>query len=213
MSDQNFGKPTPSVTVDPAVMNGFGVRPVQLGVLGRRAAPGRVADVRGVRVFPPLVRQLRRDGQPGARGDGFLGVQRHAPVDPRLPGGGGTSIAGLSRREQDCRAPTTTSPRPATTAARFSTGTGSTSRRTSGRGPGVLLQGGISTGKHADGQLRDPRRAAGDQPARRAVLPPGDADFLTQMKLFGAYTRAEGRRAGQRRLPEHSRARSSRRTR
>src|SRR5581483_5239998 len=27
MSDQNFGKSTPSTTIDPAVMSGFGVRP------------------------------------------------------------------------------------------------------------------------------------------------------------------------------------------
>ena len=98
---------------------------LQLGVLGGCPAAGRVADVGRVRVLPPLVRQLRGDGQPGARRDRFLAVQRH------LAGGSAAARrrrrhhARVPRPEQDRRDQTTTSRRPATTGARFSTGTAS----------------------------------------------------------------------------------------
>ena len=129
VSDTNFGKPTPSTTVDPRVLDGFGVRPEQLGVLGQRPARGGAARVGGLRLLPPLVRQLRRDRQPGAGG------RRISPRSPRpcpstrgCPTAAATRSTGSSIATRTPRRwrPTTSSRWRATTATRSSSGTAST---------------------------------------------------------------------------------------
>ena len=201
MSDQNFGKPTPSVAVDPAVMNGLRRPSLQLGVLGGRPAPDRVADVRGVRVFPPLVRQLRRHGQPGARRDGFLAVQRHVTGGPAAARRRRRHHVGVPRREQDCR-----DQQLLHCGRRLREPDSALERlRSDGERPaaaGRAAPGRLQHGQDADRQLRDPGEAAGNQPARRTVLPPGDAVPHPGEALRRLYA-AEGRRADQRRLPEH----------
>ena len=189
---------------------------VQLGVLGRRAAAVAAARVGGRRLLPPLVRQLHRSPTTCALGAGRLRpFSITAPVDSRLPGGGGYTITGL----YDLNTEPGRAGRQLLHARQRLRQTDPALERHGRDGQraargGVLLQGGVSTGRHDHRQLRDPRAGAGTsgrEPDRsatvtRAALP--DAGEVPRL-----VTGPEDGRAGQRHVPEHSRAADLPRTR
>ena len=91
VSDTNFGKPTLSLNYDPAVLNGWGTRPYQweFSASVQRQLTQRVVRRR---VPPAVVRQLRRDGQSGLTAADYSKYSVTAPLDPRLPNGGGYAV-------------------------------------------------------------------------------------------------------------------------
>ena len=102
---------------------------VPVGVLGQRAARAAPRAVGRRRLFPPLVRQLRRHRQPqsGVRRD-FGTFSVTAPVDARLPDGGGYTVTGFYDVNPDkvAAVPNNYFTLARTTASRSSTGTAST---------------------------------------------------------------------------------------
>ena len=90
MNDKSLGKEKFTRTYDPGLTTGYGNRPYNwgLGALGPAGNPP--ARLGGRRLFPQLVEQLVRGRQPGDHGwRDYTPFSIRAPVDPRLPGGGG----------------------------------------------------------------------------------------------------------------------------
>jgi hypothetical protein len=186
MSDQNFGKPTPSVTVDPAVMNGFGVRPYNwefsAGVQRQVASRMSVEFAYFRRWFGNFA---ATDNRALAATD-FSSFSITAPVDPRLPGGGGYVISNLL------------DPNKIVATDNYFTAAQNFGNQiqhwngfdlTANLRPrnGVLLQGGLSTGK----TLTDNCEILQKLPEISQLGLPychQETPFLTQVKLFGAYT-------------------------
>jgi|KBSMisStandDraft_5_1062788.scaffolds.fasta_scaffold11475_3 hypothetical protein len=186
MSDQNFGKPTPSVTVDPAVMNGFGVRPYNwefsAGVQRQVASRMSVEFAYFRRWFGNFA---ATDNRALAATD-FSAFSVTSPVDSRLPGGGGVVTPGFL----DANKIVATN--------NYFTAAGDVGSQiqhwngfdlTANVRPraGVLLQGGFSTGK----TLTDNCEILAALPEISQLGVPycrQETPFLTQMKLFGAYT-------------------------
>ena len=73
----NFGSLTPEQNFDPEVLNGWGKRQYRLGVHRGRAARDHPARIGRPQLLPALVRQLRRDRQPGRHRRRFHAVQHH----------------------------------------------------------------------------------------------------------------------------------------
>jgi hypothetical protein len=186
MSDQNFGKPTPSVTVDPAVMNGFGVRPYNwefsAGVQRQVASRMSVEFAYFRRWFGNFA---ATDNRALAATD-FSAFSVTSPVDSRLPDGGGVVTPGFL----DANKIVATN--------NYFTAAGDVGSQiqhwngfdlTANVRPraGVLLQGGFSTGK----TLTDNCEILAALPEISQLGVPycrQETPFLTQMKLFGAYT-------------------------
>jgi hypothetical protein len=186
MSDQNFGKPTPSVAVDPAVMNGFGVRPYNwefsAGVQREVASRISVEFAYFRRWFGNFA---ATDNRALAATD-FSPFSVTAPVDARLPGGGGNLIPGFLDANK-----IVAQDNYFTAAGNFGTQiqhwNGFDLTTNIRPHQGVLLQGGISTGKtltdNCEILAKLPEIAQLGVPYCRQETP-----FLTQVKLFGAYT-------------------------
>ena len=95
LSNLNFGKPILTSHFDPAILNGWGVRPSDWHVaaslhhqLGRRSS---VSATYTRRVFDRFFVVDNRALQPAD----LTAYSLRAPLDPRLPGGGGYLIEGL----------------------------------------------------------------------------------------------------------------------
>jgi hypothetical protein len=103
LSDRNFGGLVPAVNYDPAILSGLGVRGgEQLGEPGtywqftagvqRELLPRVAADVTFVRTsFGNFTVQDDRNLRPAD----FSAFSITAPIEPRLPGGGGYVVSGL----------------------------------------------------------------------------------------------------------------------
>ena len=209
MLDRNFGSATPSTTINPARHLRLRRPALQLGVRRRRSAAGAAAHVGGRRLLPPLVRQLLRRRQPGAREPGgrLRGVQRHGAADARLPGGGGYTIGNLYNINANRVGQVDNYFTLASDYGRQTQQWNGIDVTVNARpGGAVLLQGGLSTGRQITDNCeilaRLPEAGRGE---RTGVPMPSGANFLTQVKFLGSYV-AQGRRADQRHLPEHSRA-------
>ena len=96
VSDTNFGQPTLSLNYDPEVLNGWGTRPYQWEFSASVQHEMRRGRVGRRRLFPPLVSATSASPTTStwARRDyGTFSVT--APVDPRLPDGGGYTVSGF----------------------------------------------------------------------------------------------------------------------
>jgi hypothetical protein len=95
MADQNFGKPTPSTTIDPAILDGYGVRPYNwefsAGVQ-QQLAPRVSVDIGYFRRW--FGNFAVTDNRALAATD-FTAFTVTAPVDNRLPDGGGDVVSEL----------------------------------------------------------------------------------------------------------------------
>ena len=186
LSDQNFGKPTPSVTVDSAVLNGFGVRPYNwefsAGVQ-RQVLPGMSVDFGYFRRW--FGNFAVTDNRALAATD-YAPFSVTAPVDPRLPGGGGNVISGFYDANK-----IVAQDNYFTAASNYGNQiqhwNGVDLTTTIRPHQGLLLQGGLSTGR----TLTDNCEILAKLPE---VSPLGApychqvTDFLTQLKFFGSYT-------------------------
>jgi len=101
ISDLNFGKSTPTVSFDPKVMKGWGVRPAdwQIGVTMQHEVLPRISlEVGYARRW--LQNFTVTDNLLQSASD-FAPFAVVAPLDARLPGGGGYSVSGLFNANQD----------------------------------------------------------------------------------------------------------------
>jgi hypothetical protein len=186
MSDLNFGKPTPSVTVDPAVLNGFAVRPYnwELSVGVQREV------MKGVSVDFGYFRRwfgnfAVTDNRALAAAD-FTPFSVTVPLDARLPGGGGNVISGFYDANR-----LVAQDNYFTAASNY----GNQYQRWNGVDltttvrprSGLLFQGGISTGRtltdNCDVVAQLPEASLLGAPYCRQLT-----NFLTQVKAFGSYT-------------------------
>ncbi len=186
ISDQNFGRPTPSTTIDPAVLNGFNVRPYDWELAAgvqQQLAPRVSVDFGYFRRW--FGNFAVTDNRALAATD-FSAFSIVAPTDPRLPNGGGYTISGLLNANKVVAADNYFT---------FASNYGDQIQRWNGVDlavnvrleGGVLLQGGISTG-----------RTLTDNCAVMAQLPESNplgtpycrqlTSFLTQLKFLGSYT-------------------------
>ena len=87
-NNANFGNPALATTWDSKILNGWGVRPVQLGVLDRRPAGSDPAHLRQRGILPPRAGEFlghRQRARERVRLHLFDAV---VPTDPRLPNSG-----------------------------------------------------------------------------------------------------------------------------
>ena len=149
MSDLRFGQPIPSTVSDPAMLHGWGKRPDQWEF--EASVQHQLVPRVGVEVgyFRRWYGNFTVTDNLLVSASDYSPFSFTAPVDPRLPDGGGYLVdwtTTTSTRTKWVRS-TISSPWPATTGSRSSTGTVWMSTSTCGCEKGVLLQGGTSTGR------------------------------------------------------------------
>jgi Carboxypeptidase regulatory-like domain len=193
MVDQNFGKPTPSTTIDPAILDGYGVRPynweISAGVQQQVAARVSV----DVGYFRRWFGNFAVTDNRALAATDFSPFQVAAPVDTRLPDGGGYLVSGLYDANKIVASDNYFT---------FASNYGDQIQQWHGvdftvnarmRG-GLLLQGGVSTGSTTTdsceirAQLPELSLAA---PFALGLTNPYcrvETPFLTQFKFLGSYT-------------------------
>ena len=191
---------------------GWGIRHVQLGVLGRRAARAGAARVGERRLLPPLVRQL-----PGHRQPARSTPADYSPFSITAPG----SAAARRRRLRDQPGSTTsTRTRSARSTTCFTAADNFGKQTEHWNGVDVTVNARLRQRHPAAGrpqhrpdvdrQLRR-RRARCDNPSP-LLLPRRDTKFLTPGQAPRHLHGAEDRRAARRRRSRASPGRRSRRT-
>ncbi len=95
LSDLNFGKPVFSNTVDAAILGGWGNRPTdwQIGLSVQHEVLPRVSAEVGY--FRRWMNNFTVTDNRAVGVSDFTAFSVRAPSDPRLPGGGGYTVAGL----------------------------------------------------------------------------------------------------------------------
>jgi hypothetical protein len=188
VSDTNFGQPTLSLSYDPEVLNGWGTRPYQWEF----ALSGQHELMRGVAVDVGYFRRAYgnfgvTDNLNLAAAD-FTSFSVTAPVDPRLPDGGGYVIDGFYNLNPDKAA--TVQNTYFTLARNY----GEQVQNWNGMdftlnlrpGGGITVQGGVSTGRAFSDDcdvIRDlPEAATSNAPYCRRL-----DRFLTDGKLIWTY--------------------------
>ncbi len=189
LSDTNFGQPTPSTTVDPRVLNGWGVRPYNWeysASIQHEITPRVSADFGYFRRW--FGNFAVTDNLALAPTD-FTSFGTVVPLDPRLPDGGGNTISGFVDRNPNTA---TLPPNNLFTLARdygdqlqqwngFDLTTNARIRSD------VYLQGGVSTGRtltdSCDILAKIPESGPLNIPYCRQLT-----NFLTQLKFLGSYT-------------------------
>jgi hypothetical protein len=198
-SDANFGGTKPALAVDPEVLRGFNKRQQnwQFAAGVQRELMPRVSL--GVDYWRTwfgnfIVTQNRAYGPAD-----FEVFSVTAPVDPRLPGGGGYVVGGLMDVKPEAFG------RAYDGIATFADNFGTRIEHWNGVDvtinarprPGVLLQGGTSTGRQTTDNCEVVRHAGGEPPTSGARLPEYNPSqlychvqgtFLTQLKLVGTFT-------------------------
>jgi hypothetical protein len=199
ISDLRFGGATPSTTYDPAILAGWNVRPVdwEFSAGVQREVRPRVSLTAAYirRVYGNFTVQDNR----ATSASDYSPFSVTAPIDPRLPGGGGYPVGGLYDLDPSKRGQVDNY---VTAAARYGrqiehwTGADLT---LSIRLPGLTVQGGVSGGRTAS----DTCEIARQLPETLGALGSGvgvrqtafsldqcgvDTAFLTQTKWMGSYT-------------------------
>ena len=185
MSNQNFGRATPSTTIDPAAVRGWHVRnynwEFSTGVQ-RELMPRVALDVGFFR--RSYGNFTVNDNRATAPSD-FSPFEITAPADARLPDGGGYRISGLYNLNPNKVGQVDNY---LTFAENFGKQTevwsGVDVALTSRLQRGIMLQGGLSTGRTVSDNCEVAARL--DNPSQlycRTVT-----DFLTQIKMLGSYT-------------------------
>jgi hypothetical protein len=185
MSNANFGKATPSTTLDPAIFNGWGSRgynwefstSVQHEVLPRVSVEVGYFS----RSYGNLTVTDNRLVSPAD----YTRFDVTAPADPRLPGGGGYVLSGLYDLNPDKVGQVDNY-------TTFAKNYGEQEDKWSGwdftmnarPSPGILLQGGISTGRPITDNCDVVIKL--DNPSQ--LYCHSEGKFLTQLKLLGTYT-------------------------
>ncbi len=192
LSDLRFGQAIPSQVLRSRPRSaGWGARPVQLGVLGGRAARSwRRASRSTSATSAASYRQLRGHRQPrGRRRPTTAPFSITAPVDARLPGGGGYAGQRALRHqpEQGRAGRQLRDAGAATTARRPSTGTAWTSASTRGRAAACCFR--AASAPAAPRRTTAPCwRSCRRSPPSADRTATSTAAFLTQVKLLGTYT-------------------------
>ena len=189
VSDTNFGKPTRSTTSDPNTTHGWGNRPYQWefsASIDQELMP-KVAASFGY--FRRTFGNFTVVDNFALAATDFAPFSVTAPSDPRLPDGGGYTVAGFKDRNPD------TLTRPADNYVRLASDYGDQMQVWSGfdmslnarMSSGVTVSGGVSSG-----------RTETDNCEILAAVPEANllgapychqlTDFLTDVKLQGAYT-------------------------
>ena len=203
MVNANFGKVVPGATFDPDLAARLGQAQLQLGVLGRRAAAARrrvSADVSYFRrwygnftvtdnLVDRAVRlrsvQHHRAGRSAAAGRRRLRHRRPLRPESGQVRRAGQNFVTLSRQLRQADRALERRRR---------------QRQRAAQG-GVLVQGGVSTGRTSTDNCDVVAKLDNPSPLYCHV----DTAFLTQVKVLGSYLDPARRRAGERHVPEHSR--------
>jgi hypothetical protein len=188
ISNLNFGTSTPSTNLDPNILNGWGKRPYQweLTTNIQQALSSRVSMNVGYfrRVFGNF---LVTDNTLVAPSD-FSPYSIAAPLNPGLPGGGGYTISGLYDLNPNKVGQVNN-------LITFASNYGTQIQHWNGADltidarprQGILLQGGISTGRTSTdicAIVNNPNYGGNPSP----LYCHQDTNFLTQVKLLGVYT-------------------------
>ena len=193
MLDRNFGSATPSTTINPDAIAGFGVRPYNwefAAGIQQQVLPRMSVDIGYFRRWFGNFSVVDNRAL-GSLADDFGTFSAVAPLDARLPGGGGYTIGNLYNINNN---------RVGQIDNYFTLASdyGKQIQRWNGMdltvnarpGGGVLLQGGVSTGR----QITDNCEILARVPeASGAASPTGvpychqEQNFLTQVKFLGSY--------------------------
>src|SRR5262249_57569361 len=95
INNLNFAKPVFSNTYDPAILNGWGIRPYDwnVGIQVQQELLPRVSV--NVGYFRRWFGNFLATDNLAVKASDYSTFSVTAPVDPRLPGGGGNVVAGL----------------------------------------------------------------------------------------------------------------------
>ena len=184
MSDRNFGLAIPTTQVDPAVLTGWGTAPFNWEFstsVQHELAPRVGVDVG---YFRRIYGNFTVIDNLATSPNDFDRFSVTAPMDPRLPGGGGYLVEGLYNLN------------PAKVGQvdnlfTFASNYGQRTEHWNGidanlnvrlRG-GVVVQGGLSTGKTSTDNCEVVAKLDNPSPLDCSVV----TDFLTQYKAFGSY--------------------------
>jgi hypothetical protein len=189
VSDTNFGKPTPSTTSDPATQSGWGNRPYQWEFstsVQHELAPRMSVNVG---YFRRLLGNFTVIDDRSLAPTDFSPFYVTAPVDPRLPDGGGYVVGPVYDRNPE------TVTRPAVRVNMPAGEYGKQIQHWNGvdvgldarLGSGITVQGGLSSGRTS----RDNCEILALVPESAPLGVPychQDQNFLTQVKFLGTYT-------------------------
>jgi hypothetical protein len=186
MSNVNFGNATPATTYDPAITTGWGSRPYQwefsTGV--QQALTSRMSL--NVAYFRKIFGNFLVTDNTLVTPSDYSPFGITAPVDPRLPGGGGYAVSGLYDLNPNRVGLVNNL---ITFASNFGNQTqhwNGIDITVNGRfGKGVLLQGGMSTGRTSTDNCDVVAKVNNPSPLYCHQDTPF---FLPQVKLLGAYT-------------------------
>jgi hypothetical protein len=189
LSDTNFGQPTPSTTVDPRVLDGFGVRPYNWeysASIQHELTPRLSVDFGYFRRW--FGNFAVTDNLALAPSD-FTAFATTVPLDPRLPDGGGNTIDGFADRNPNTA---TLAPNNLFTLARdygdqIQQWNGVDLTMNARIRRDLYLQGGMSTGRtltdNCEILANIPESGPLNIPYCRQLT-----NFLTQVKFLGSYT-------------------------
>jgi hypothetical protein len=187
LSDNNFGKSVVTGAYDPDVLQGWGVRPSdwQIGFsVQQRVASGISVDVGYFRRWLQGFTLSDNRAVSAANYDPFSIT---APLDPRLPGGGGYVVSGLyninpSQQGQVDNLTTNAD----NYGHQTSVYNGVLFNATARLGHGLTFQGGVNTGKTVQDSCEI--RAALPETAATNPYCHDDPGFITRVSGLGAYT-------------------------
>ena len=189
LSDTNFGQPTPSTTVDPRVLDGFGVRPNnwEYSASIQHEITPRVSVDFGY--FRRWFGNFAVTDNLALSASDFTSFATTVPVDPRLPDGGGNTIDGFVDRNPNTA---TLAPNNFFTLAgdygdQIQQWNGFDLTMNARIRSDLYLQGGMSTGRtltdNCEILAKIPESSPLGIPYCRQLT-----DFLTQVKFLGSYT-------------------------
>ncbi len=189
LSDTNFGKPTPSTTVDPRVLDGYGVRPYnwEFSASVQHELASRVSVDFGY--FRRWFGNFAVTDNLALAPTDFTSFATVVPVDARLPDGGGNTIDGFMDRNPNTA---TLAPNNFFTLARdygdqIQEWNGFDLTMNARIRPDLYVQGGMSTGR----TLTDNCEILEKLPESNPLGVPYCrqlTNFLTQYKFLGSYT-------------------------